>query len=96
MFLLDLVELRERLDLLVMAFPLKPLSVCLSPVILERFNQSGFPFLCENIYLHGLYVNEYKHVIIYWKKWQDGIQLLYLVIAIEVMLQYFHKLQDVV
>lgn len=28
MFLLDLLELKERLDLLVMAFPLKPSSVC--------------------------------------------------------------------
>lgn len=28
MFLLDLFELNERLDLLVMAFPLKPSSVC--------------------------------------------------------------------
>ena len=65
MLLLDLLELKQRLDLLVMAFPLKSSSVYLIPVILEQFNNSGFPFLYKNICLHGLYLNEYKHVIIY-------------------------------
>lgn len=65
MLLLDLLELKQRLDLLVMAFLLNPPSVCLSPVILEQFNNSGFPLLYKNICLHGLYLNEYEHVIIY-------------------------------
>lgn len=79
MFLLGLVELKEHLDLLVMAFPLKPSRVCLRPVITEQFNviteqfnviteqfnNSGYPFPCKNICLHGLCLSEYEHVIIY-------------------------------
>lgn len=75
MFLLGLVELKEHLDLLVMEFPHKPSRVCSSPVIIEQFNvikeqftNSGYPFPCKNICLHGLCLSEYEHVIIYWKK----------------------------
>lgn len=65
MFLLDLAELKERLDLLIVAFPLKPSSVCLNPVIPEQFNNSGFSLTCKNICLHGLCLVEYKHITIY-------------------------------